>query len=330
MSPSLSVVVVTPHDFAHVRRTVRHLREQDAVGEVELVLVATSPEAVADHGATELAGFAATQTVAVGPIPNVDRAAARGVLAATADIVAVVEDHAYVGPGWVRAIVAAYQDAPWVSVGSVMENANPATSLSWANLVLGYGWWIDPAKAGEMPDVPSHNGSYRRSAVAAMGEELPDLMVRGGGLHDRLRASGGRMFLAADARIAHVNPSRLGAAADLRFHAGRLYGQERRTQQGWSPLKRVIYSVAAPLIPLVRFRRIHDEHLAEGRRHQRLARRILPGMAAALVADAVGQAAGYLRGAGRAPEVLAVFEMDRMQHLCRSDRRHLVEPRPLG
>lgn len=325
---SLSVVVVTPSDFAHVRRAVRHLREQEAVAELELVLVAPSQAAVADHRPSELAGFAATRTVAVGPIPNVDRAAARGILEASADIVAVIEDHAYAGPGWARAVLDAYRDAPWVSVGSVMENANPGSSLSWANLLLGYGWWVDPARAGEMHDVPSHNGSYRRAAVAKLGGELPDLMVRGGGLHDRLRADGGRMFLAAQARISHVNPSRVTATADLRFSAGRLYGDQRRRQQGWSPGRRCLYAAAFPLIPLVRFRRIYAEHLAPGCAHHRLARRILPGMIAALVVDAAGQAVGYLFGAGRAPEVLAVFEMDRMQHLRRRDRRSLAEQEP--
>lgn len=216
-----------------------------------------------------------------------------------------------------------------IGVGRIRDqNANPESSLSWANLVLGYGWWIDPARAGEMNDVPSHNSSYHRLAVANFGEELPGLMVRSGGLHERLRAQGGRMFLAADARIAHVSPSLVTATTDLRFHAGRLYGDERRAQQSWSPVKRWIYAVAAPLIPIVRFRRLHAEHLAPGCAHHRLSRRILPGLLAALVMDAAGQAAGYLRGAGRAPAVLAVFEMDRMQHLRASDRRRLTEPKP--
>lgn len=228
-APSLSVVVVTPNDFAQIRRTVRHLRAQDVVDDLELVLVAPSEAAVADHHTGELDAFAAVRTVALGRIPNVDRAAASGILAATADIVAVIEDHAFVQPGWARAVIAAYRDGPWVAVGSVMGNANPRSGLSWANLLLGYGWWIDPGQAGEMPDVPSHNGSYRRAAVAAFENELPDRMGRDGDLHDRLRAGGGRMYLAGEARITHANPSRLAPTADLRFHAGRLYGHSERT-----------------------------------------------------------------------------------------------------
>jgi hypothetical protein len=322
--PSMSVVVVTPNDFAQIRRTVSHLAEQDIAGELELVVVAPSEAALADRHEAELARFATVLTVPVGPVSDVDRAAARGILAATAAVVAIVEDHAFVQPGWARAIVDAYCDGPWVAVGSVIDNANPRRGLSWANLLLGYSWWIASEQAGEIADVASHNGSYRRAAVAEFGDELADRMGRGGDLHDRLRADRGKMYLAAGARVAHVNPSRLTATARLRFHAGRLYGAQRAAGARWSPAKRLLYAVAAPLIPLVRLRRLHAEHLAAGRPHARLFPRILPGLLVALSLDAAGQAAGYLRGPGRAQAVLRVFEMERLQHVTASDRRRVV------
>ena len=324
-SPKLSVVVVTPGDGAQIRRSVRAVAAQDVADRVELVLVAPSEVALADLDEAVLAPFAAVRRVGVGPIPNVDRAAARGILAASAPVVAVIEDHGYVQPGWARAVLAAYENGPWVSVGSVMENANPRSSLSWANLMLGYGWWIAREQAGEMHDVPSHNATYRRDAVAAHGDSLPGRMGRLGDLHDRLRADGGRMLLAGDARIAHANPSRLAPTADLRFHAGRLYGAERAQEGGWGLPKRLAYAAAWPAIALVRLRRFHAEHLAGGRPHAHLWPRVLPGLVAALLLDALGQAAGYLRGPGRALDVLAVFEMDRVQHLSAADRReHLA------
>jgi hypothetical protein len=326
--PSLSVVVVAVHAFSQIRRAVRHLHEQDVAGEIELVLVAPSEAVLADRRAEEVDRFAAVQIVAVGPILNVDRAAAGGVQSATADVVAVIEDHAFAGPGWARAIIEAHAGSAWVAVGSVIENANPQSGLSWTNLMLGYGWWIDRDSAGEMQDVPSHNGSYRREALAAFGDTLPSRMERFGGLHDRLRAVGGRMYLAGDARVAHVNPSLLRPTARVRFHAGRLYATERAAGARWSIAKRLLYAAAFPLIPFVRLRRLVEDHLAAGRAHHHLFPRVIPALLAALFADAAGQAAGYLRGAGAARDVLAVFEMDRLQHLTAIDRRLFSEHPP--
>ncbi len=325
-TPDLSVIVVTPTTFEQIRRTVAHLRVQGAVDRLELVLVVPTEGALADHDPAELAPFGAVTVVPVGPIDNVDRAAARGMLGAAAPIVATIEDHAYVQSGWVEAVLTAYAEGDWGSVGSVMGNANPRTGLSWANLLLGYGWWLQPEQAGELPDVPSHNATYRRDVVARFGDALPDHVGRNGDLHDRLRAAGERLYLTPVGSITHANPSRLRATADLRFHAGRLYGDERARQGDWSPARRAFYAAASPLIPLVRSKRMYDEHFAAGRGHAELFPRIVPGLLAALVFDAVGQAAGYLRGPGRAPEVLATFEMDRIQHLDATDRRLLAAP----
>ncbi len=328
-TPELSVVVVTPHDFRQIRRTVTHLASQRRADAIELVLVATDEAAIADHDPAELVPFASVRLLPVGPIDNVDRAAARGMIEASAPIVASIEDHAYVQPGWVEAVLDAYSQGPWVSVGSVMGNANPRRGLSWANLLLGYGWWIDPSQAGELDDVPSHNATYRRAALDPFGEGLPDHVGRAGDLHDALREAGGRMWLCGEASITHANPSTVRATADLRFHAGRLYGHERATTGNWSWLLRLLYALAAPLIPLVRAKRLYEEHLAPGRALEGLVPRALPGLLAALAFDAAGQAAGYLRGPGRAPEVLATFEMDRLQHLDAHDRR-LLRPRSVA
>lgn len=154
--PELSVVVVTPHRFAQLRRTVRHLRAQAIRERIELVLVAPDEHALADCEPADVEGFWAVTRLAAGPIANVDRASAQGVRAARAEVVAVVEDHAFVQPGWAEAIVAAHAQ-PVAAVGSVMLNANPRSALSWVNLLLAYGAWLDPRRAGPVDSVPAHN-----------------------------------------------------------------------------------------------------------------------------------------------------------------------------
>jgi hypothetical protein len=323
-APALSVVVVTPTRFLQVRRTVAHLRAQSIVDRIELVLVAPTQDAVADADPAELAPFAGVQRVAVGPIPNVDRASASGIRAASAPVVAIVEDHGFVQPGWAAAVVSAYDQGPWTAVGSVMLNANPSSHQSWCNLLLAYGWWLHPESAGELPDVPGHNISYRRDALLVFGDGLPDRLGRAGDLHDRLRAGGARFLLAADAAVAHVNPSRWRSTAQLRFNAGRLYGWQR--SRDWPAWKRWVYALGSPLIPLVRLLRLRQEQLA-GSGAAGLVPGIVPTLLAILVLDALGQAAGYLDGPGGSIDLLATFEMDRRQHLRRSDGPLLA---PLG
>lgn len=121
-----------------------------------------------------------------------------------------------------------------------------------------------------------------------------------------------------------MNPSLLASTVDLRFSAGRLYGARRAREEGWSWARRLLYVAGGPLIPLVRIRRVVREHLTDGS-YAALRARVCAPLLFGLAVDALGQMAGYLAGPGRTVAKLATFEMDRMQHLTRADRRALGE-----
>lgn len=320
--PALSVVVVAAGRFSGIRRTVAHLRRQTVRDRLELIVVASGETALEDADSAELDGFARVHRVFTGAaIRNVDTAAADGVHRATSPVVALIEDHAYPEPDWAEQIIAAQAAGEWGVVGTTMMNANPHGMWSWTNLLIAYGPWTLPAHPGEQDALPGHNVTYRRDLLLAYGDRLGEKLGRSGGLLQDLQDRGYRLYLSG-ARLAHANPSRLWPTITLRFNAGRLYGYLRARDEGWTPLHRVVYVLGGPLIPFVRFRRIRAELFGRGRRAQ-LVPRIWPWLFAGLVLDALGQMAGYALGPGRAPEVLAVFEMDRMRHLTARDRRLL-------
>ncbi len=321
--PDLTVVVVTPARFDQLRRTVRHVREQSVAHRVELVIVAPTEDAVADHRDGELSGFWGVEIVPVGPIPNVDKASAHGVRAARAPVVALVEDHAFTQPGWADAIIRAHKAEAEV-IGSVILNANPDRMLSWVNILVAYGTWTDAHHAGPIDCLPGHNITYKRDVLVDYGDELADRLGRDGGLLDDLSGQGARFVLEPEAAIAHVNPSILSATTDLRFSAGRLYGAMRAESEQWSFAKKLLYVAGGPLIPLVRFKRFHDEFFATGRRKD-IAPRVYPALAFGLALDGLGQMAGYVSGPGGATAKLATFEMDRRQHITARERRAIDE-----
>jgi len=344
-APRLTVVLVTADDFSSVALTWDHLRRQEDPACLEVLVVgpvAAAPGLPRDHP------FCRAAWVPVAAVPSLDRARVAALPEVTAPAVAFVEDHAFPEPGWAGAILAAHKPEaapPPVAVGGAMINANPATLLSWANLLTAYGDWTaggaEPGGANvpatgsatgsttvpasdRVAALPGHNASYAMAALAAIAErrapgELEDLFARGGGLHDELVADGGELRLASGARIAHVNPSRLASTVLLRIDAGRLYAAGRYRAEGWGALRRLVYAAASPAIPAVRWLRHRREMLA-GRRPRRTPRQRL-ALALGYGLDAVGQAVGYLFAAGDSLERLEAFEIDRWRHLTRADRR---------
>lgn len=320
--PELSVVVVTAGGFRNVRRTIRHLRAQTIAGQIELLVVAQTPAAIEDRKPEETGGLGRVEFVfAGGPIPNVDKASALGVHRATADIVAIIEDHAYPDPDWAERILERHRD-DWGVVGPTVLNANPKSMLSWTNLLIAYGPSTEPNFGGEKSALPGHNLTAKTKLLKSYGDGLAEKLTRSGGLLEDLQDKGVRLYLESAARLAHANPSRFAPTIELRFCAGRLYGHTRATENDWTPLHRILYVGGGLLIPFVRIRRFREEFFANGKRAD-LYPAVLPALLFGLFLDALGQMAGYAFGPGKSAEVLAVFEMDRMQHLNAADRQAL-------
>ncbi len=301
--PELSVVLLAPERLAALDRTLGHLAAQGLGDRLEAVVVTTPAvrDAPGDHGVP-------VRLARVGSMASLGPAYALGVRTARAPVVALGEDHAYPQPGWARAVLAAHADPRVGAVGAVMVNANPEQPLSWANLLVAYGAWSEPVPGGEVAALPGANVSYRRDVLLGLGPELDALMERGGALHERLRAAGLALVLAPAARVRHENVARLRPTAVLRFNAGRLYAGTRARTGGWPRGRRALFALGSPAIPPLRFVRILRDLRA--RRHP-LGPAVLGGLAAGLVLDGAGQAAGFLRGPADAVTRLAAFEFRR-------------------
>ena len=313
---ALSVVLVTPHHYDTLRKTVQHLRAQTVSDQIELVIVAPSL-AKLGFNETDRHGLGHVQVIETSTRQTLGFAKAAGVRAATAPIVAFAEDHCYPEPDWAEALIEAHR-GPWAAVGPAIGNANPLGLVSWANLLIAYGHWLDPAKSGVIDDVPGHNSSYKRDILLQYGDELNSIMGREGSLHADLRKKGHQLYLAAEARACHLNPTRATAWVPLRFNAGRLFAAVRAKSGNWSPLRRALYIAGAPLIPLMRLPQLMRFLRASGRQSQ-LFPRILPILLFALIIHSVGEVAGYILGEGHTRERLANFEFDRMRQITRRD-----------
>jgi hypothetical protein len=314
-SPLMSVIVITPDCYATVRKTLRHLRAQKICGRLEIVLVAPSASAVGLDAPT-MRDFLSYKIIEVGAVNSTARARAAGVHAASAPIIAFAEDHAYPAPGWAEALVKRHAEN-WAAVGPVMANANPHSTTSWANLLIEYASWLEPAEGGERDHLPGHNGSYKRATLLKYGDRLEAMLDAESILHWDLRAQGHKLYLEPKARTFHENFSAPTPSLTLRFNGGRLFAASRARL--WPLWRRAIFTLAAPLIPLVRCTRITREILRPGRpRH--ILPRVLPALILGLAFDGAGEMVGYALGQGAAMRTLSDMEFHRERFMKERER----------
>ncbi|HWF54281.1 MAG TPA: hypothetical protein VG223_06640 [Solirubrobacteraceae bacterium] len=320
--PELSVVVVAASGMATIGQTLGCLRAQTAAQRTEVLIVAPTDGEI-DPGALGAERFAALRTVAVGPISRRGDAAAAGIGAASAPVVALLEDHSYPEPGWAAALISAH-DGPWAGVGPRVENANPGTAVSRVTFWLTYASMTGPQSAGVRTLLPWHNSAYKRELLAGYGERLGPLLEWEGNLQADLIARGLQLYMEPAARTHHVQVSAPRAALAQHFQRGRILGGQRAAAERWPWWHRAAYAAAMPLLPAMALRYIAADLRRAGVTARGLAADGL-ALAVSLTALALGEAVGTLTGPGDAIDRLEDYELNRYTHL--SGRR---EHRPEG
>ena len=296
-----------------------YLRQQTLRHLLEIVILVPSRGHL-QLEASELSGFLSYTVIETGPIESIGRANALGIRHTTAPIVALAEDHSFPDHNWAQQLIEAHQ-GPWAAVGPAVRNANPGTSVSWADLIIGYGIWLAPTMSREMDFLPGHNSSYKRDVLMDYGDRLEVMMDSETLLHWDLRSRGHRLYLESAAQVSHTNFSLWSSWIPAQYHNGRLFAgtRVRRMSLMW----RIVYFAGAPLIPLVRLYRI----ARAARNHEVWGHflRSLPALVIGLVLDGVGQMTGYAVGTGRAIEQVARYEFHRSRHITEQDRHCLFE-----
>lgn len=298
-----------------IRKTLAHFQAQSAHASIQIVLAAPAAADIA-VGGPDFEGFADVRVVRVDGLP-VRRGHAAALRAATAPVVVFAESHAYPQAGFVEKLIEAHR-GPWAAVGPGIDNANPDTMLSWAELFMNYGPWIGSLQPGTVKDVPGHNSSYKRNVLLELGERLDELIEHNTVLHAELRSRGYDLYLEPGARIDHLNISSWRWYFIQVFQAARLFAAVRARQ--WSRRRRMLYFATSPLIPAVRLRRVLQE-LRRTRRARELLPQLLPALVLGLVMSSIGEAIGYAAGAGRT-KILDETELHRTRYVRRSERLH--------
>ncbi len=320
--PELTVIMATPKRCATLKRSLRFLQKQTIRDRIELILLAPTDSSFDDLDPSLIAGFSRCHKMAVGPIDEVERAFAPGIEAASAAVVALLENHVYPEPSWGEAIVRAYR-GPWTIVGCVISNANLSTATSWVEHLMSYVFHDELAPSGEVERVSRNNSTFRREALTAFGNRLADMLARDGGLMEELKHRGARFYREPQARMTHLNPSLIGAMLNLRLHSARASSATRARTGEWSPGRRLVYVAASPLFPLLRIRALWSRLWSPPVRRQLL--RITPLLLLALLVDAVGQALGFAFGEGNSALTAGRYDLDREPYLTAADRAEFMQ-----
>ena len=310
----ISVFTIGYHSAADCRMVLGELRRQTIAAQIEMVIVTPDREGVDD---ADLEGFGATKWIVIPQVETSGEAMEAAVRGASAPFVVYAEEHSYFAPDWAERLVSAHERGHDV-VGFAIENANPGTLTSWAQLYAQFGPLVAPVESSQSSFLGGHHVAYRRTLLLDYGDRLAVMLEDEAALFLDLRARGIAMYIAGDAVSRHINLSSLTAYMYMDYLGQRSFAATRAMLAGWGWPRRLAWSAASPIIPIVRMSRSLRDIRRTGRSKELLPQ-ILGPMALGLIAGGVGEFMGYMFGPGRAAAQRAPAELQRKDFLAKGE-----------
>ena len=286
----VSVVIASQQGGALLLDTVGAF--VDAAPEAEIIVV----ECAADEsGAGVGARWPAVHLIHLDAPQTVPLLRAAGFRAATAPVVAMTSEGCAPAPGWFTALRRAHANGA-DGVGGALELGSAGGLIDWAVFFCEYGRYMTPLPAEPRWDLPGHNVSYSRAALAA----IDDLVARGTWeplWHWRLADRGARLVRDGSILVRLEKRYTLAGFVRERFAYGRSFAAQR--MDGASAARRALFAIGCAVLPVVVLARILGGVLPK-RRHLPQLLLSFPYLVIFACVWAAGEAAGYAAGPGRA------------------------------
>lgn len=287
-TPELSVVVASVNGLGVLGPTLDALDELPERGRIEVIVVETLGEATRDLLRLRRVPVVIVEADRL-PIP---RLRYQGVIRARGKLVAILEDHVRVDPGWAASLLDAHQ-GPWGAVGGPVENGRGGP-VNWAVYFCEYARYMGPLVEGETADLPGNNIAYKRPHLLRHAGVLDEGKWESW-VNDRLRADGVPIAAANAMVVRHIKTFGWKTFLVQRFHFARSYAGMRRVDQSWG--KRLAYGLGSLALPALLTARVSGTVLAK-RRHVVRFLLVSPLVVLFLTVGAAGEMVGYLLGPG--------------------------------
>ena len=224
--PPVSVVMPVRNEERHLAEAVRHVLGQDYPGEFELVLAVGPSADRTEQIARDLAAAQPRLTVVANPAGTIPAALNAAVRTARHAVIARVDGHALLPPGYLETAVRTLTETGAADAGGVMAAVGVTTfgrAVAWAmTSKAGVGSAAFHTGGGAGPVDSVYLGVYHREAIVrAGGWDEGMLRAEDWDLNYRIRARGGQIWFTPELRVTYRPRASVRALVAQYFHYGR-------------------------------------------------------------------------------------------------------------
>jgi cellulose synthase/poly-beta-1,6-N-acetylglucosamine synthase-like glycosyltransferase len=171
---------------------------------------------------------------------------------ANGEVIAFVEDHAYVTSEWLECLISGFH-AGHGGVGGSPENLNPGVGISDLTHVINFGFFPTIAQPQTFTMLPGNNSAYRKDLLLSFGDLLPELFASEVILNWLMIEKGYTLLLDPRACFQHLNETAVSKLKVGYYNVSLCFGETRAKLYKWPWWRRLAQLSITPLVPFARF-----------------------------------------------------------------------------
>jgi glycosyl transferase family 2 len=248
MNPAITVVLVVGNYRDRAQRVLRSVLAQDIADQILILFYDRADRPARDFSELSHPNVkyeAVDRSLSLGELQK------RGILAATSEIVGLVEEHVAVPPNWARESLRLHAEG-YAGVTGVFVPGNRQHRVSKLSFLITYGSYILPQTSGETNHIPADNSTLVRSKVLRYKNDLALLLDTDTVLIRRMVADGEKVYASANIQIRHWSEANFLDACVSLFYWNQTYIWTCAVLENWSAFRRVARLLTSPLVAFVR------------------------------------------------------------------------------
>jgi hypothetical protein len=217
--PVLTVVLVTGNARERGQRALRSVLDQDGADQIVIFVYDR-----AYHPVRDLPEFSHPSVIyeAADRQSTLGQLQKQALFAAKTEIIAFIEEHVGLPPGWARETLRLHA-LGYTGVTGTFVPGNAHHHWARIGFLMTYGEYVFPSEGGETANIPADNASFIRSKLLKFEEDLELLFNTDVLLTRRLIAQGEKLYRAGNLSLKHSNESSLVSGWTSLFYWNQMY-----------------------------------------------------------------------------------------------------------
>lgn len=244
----VSVIIASYNSSPTIKRCLSSLTKQSTVKDFEIIVV--------DSSTDNTAVIVSEQFPQVKLLKFSDRkypgdARNAGVAISSGEILAFTDADCIVKPDWIEQIIIAHQNTPLPVVGGGITNGNPDSYVGWGYYFCSLSQWMPPSKQFERTDIPTGCLSAKRWSFEKYGPFIEGSLCEDTCFNWKIAEAGYSSLFVPAIQVAHINIEDLKVFLSRKIQHGKTFARLRVQQERFSNLRRIIYILLSPLLPVI-------------------------------------------------------------------------------